>query len=269
MAIGSLPPWLSVNPGDFVRAAQAGSALGLQVAQAQNRADEFQREQDFRRWSLEQELRQRAAETAARREQAMREFEMANRYRMEGLNARAESLAERNRHNLTMEQRLSESSNLPKIHFGPNGEVLSASPEGAISVLRTGNPRLGPSDYETVSEKIPESPGTPAIPAQPFQKRSLFGIDWLRKDIPETAAVPAMPAHGEQTITRRIPVNRSPALSALPPATPESPSPFKEGALIRSKKDGKTYRVQGGIPVPMEEPADLADTLGTEDENAD
>jgi hypothetical protein len=37
------------------------------------------------------------------------------------------------------------------------------------------------------------------------------------------------------------------------PKTGAAGTPFKEGALIRSKKDGKLYRVKNGEPVPEEQ----------------
>jgi hypothetical protein len=40
---------------------------------------------------------------------------------------------------------------------------------------------------------------------------------------------------------------------AAPAAAAPAKSPFKEGAVIRSKKDGKLYRVVNGEPVPIKE----------------
>jgi len=46
--------------------------------------------------------------------------------------------------------------------------------------------------------------------------------------------------------------------------TAAGPSPFREGALIRSKTDGKLYRVRNGVPV-AEEDATTTAALGTTD----
>lgn len=48
------------------------------------------------------------------------------------------------------------------------------------------------------------------------------------------------------------PKERRLALPSSPGAAPAG-TPFKEGALIRSKKDGKLYRVKNGEPVPEEQ----------------
>lgn len=59
MAIGTIPPWISVSPRDFLAAAEAGASTGLQVANLRQRG------------ALESaRLAQAAAEAAARRSSA-------------------------------------------------------------------------------------------------------------------------------------------------------------------------------------------------------
>lgn len=57
---------------------------------------------------------------------------------------------------------------------------------------------------ETVTEIVPDEPGLPTIPATPGEKRSLFGIDFLRRDIPPTPEIPGTPGKPAQRITRKI-----------------------------------------------------------------
>ncbi len=49
-----------------------------------------------------------------------------------------------------------------------------------------------------------------------------------------------------------VPPSTQPKASALP-ETKSSPSPFKEGSTIRNRKDGRLYRVEGGVPVLIEQ----------------
>lgn len=279
---GSLPPWLSVNPGDFVRAAQAGSALGLQVAQAQNRADEAQREQEFRRWSLEQELRQRAAEMAARREQATNEFEQRNRYNIarskaqqahyDAMEAHAKSLSEGKQYGEPLIQDIPGVPGGKYIYRPGSPGVHIVNPRGPSSLpLSIGEQALAKSD---VAEEIKKRDALKAQIDQGKIPEQIGTVPWYRLRTPQVYA--PNPEYSKATnnlaqMEAKIASlgSRRPLAAQTQTATTATPSPFKEGALIRNKKDGKTYRVQNGTPVPVEEPATVADTEGTEDENAD
>lgn len=62
-----------------------------------------------------------------------------------------------------------------------------------------------PPPMDTITETIPAQEGRPAVEGIPARKRSLLGIDWLMPDVKAVEAQPAIPEHGKQTITRRIP----------------------------------------------------------------
>lgn len=272
-----LPPWLSVNPGDFVRAAQAGSALGLQVAQAQNRADEAQREQEFRRWSLEQELRQRATELAARREEAARRFGQEQAYNLERLSAqqahygameaRAKALAEGKQYG---EPVINDIPGVPgaKYAYRPGSPGLHViNPPTQRSIPLTIGERTLAQDQAKTAVEEEKALGAQVKEMSPTMKKYYwFDPFHTQEMIPNPAYSDATNRLAQLQANIRSIGGRKPVVESPAAATP---SPFKEGALIRNKKDGKTYRVQNGTPVPVEEPATVADTEGTEDENAD
>jgi hypothetical protein len=67
----------------------------------------------------------------------------------------------------------------------------------------------------------------------------------------QRGAAPAGTATGTTPPPAPGPV-RPPVVAARPaPAAPKPTSPFHEGQLVRSKKDGKTYRIVNGVPVPV------------------
>lgn len=96
MPLAPIPPWLQINPSQFIDAAKAGTQLGIELAQTRTRADEANagfaaradalratqeeaaarleasqqlavRAEAFKRWEMEQRLRQAALEDRDRR----------------------------------------------------------------------------------------------------------------------------------------------------------------------------------------------------------
>lgn len=106
MALGNLPPWLSVQPSDFVHAAAAGAQLGHAIADSTLRAWEEQarmrmaaqeaqanREQHAQQVAVENAMNRLAAD----RLEAYRQSEIANRkaelgLQQQGLGLRGESV---------------------------------------------------------------------------------------------------------------------------------------------------------------------------------
>lgn len=118
MALGSsVPPWLNVGPTDYLRAIQAGTATGLQVAEAQNRAQEAaarramaQQESQRQAWEFGERMRLAAEENARqgeyqqgmldwRRQQVQQDMARA----AQGDQLAQARLAEMQRHNLATE----------------------------------------------------------------------------------------------------------------------------------------------------------------------
>ena len=67
MALGGLPPWLNVQPSDFVHAAAAGATLGHAIADSTMRA-----------WEEQARMRMAAQEAAANREQHAQQLAVDN-----------------------------------------------------------------------------------------------------------------------------------------------------------------------------------------------
>ncbi len=266
-SLSPLPPWLQINPAQFIEAARAGSTLGLQIAQTQNRGDEMaaeramqaaqmkareeqaQREEAFRRWELEQRLQQQAAELAAQREHSAAQMAETSKYNL----ARIEEEKAGNLARANYYERLGKAAGAPKVHFGPNGDVLSYDPKtGGVTVLRKGTPRAA-ADYTTVSTTTRGTEGeegTMAVPETPAKR--ILGIPVPFTGSPGKPGTPAVPGTPSMTVTRRIPRGEPvPGLAAPAPAPlpAAASSPFKEGTRLRSKKDGKLYQVKGGMPV--------------------
>lgn len=87
-----LPPWLTISPADFLKAAQAGAALGQQIGQAANEASiareriaASERENAARVSAQSAMSSRRAAQDAAQAQavQAVRDWEMRQRLGME------------------------------------------------------------------------------------------------------------------------------------------------------------------------------------------
>jgi hypothetical protein len=135
----------------------------------------------------------------------------------------------------------------PKLHFGQSGEIIQQAPDGTYKVLRE------------ATEK-PEKGATVSVPLDPANPRGskITG----RADDPEVRAalkreqeaLNPKPEPVQPGIVDRLKsaVGLGPA-STPAPAAPNPASPFKEGATIRSKKDGKLYKVVNGQPVPVKE----------------
>lgn len=112
MALAPLPPWLHVNPAQFLEAARSGTQAGLGIAGLRQRAalaqqeaaqqaqaqafreQEAARQDELRRWELGQQLAQKAAEQAAEGERAAAALEETKRYRLDQSDIEREKLAE-------------------------------------------------------------------------------------------------------------------------------------------------------------------------------
>lgn len=105
MPLAPIPPWLNINPSQFVDAAKAGTQLGVEMARSLNQSDQAgaevaarnaalaAREQEaameraFKEWELEQTLRQKARETQANHELAAAQLAETMRYHTGSLSA--------------------------------------------------------------------------------------------------------------------------------------------------------------------------------------
>lgn len=105
---------------------------------------------------------------------------------------------------------------------------------------RENNPGGVNAARETTTELYPPIKGNPAIPAVHH---------WFSPDDPAQPAVADQPA---RHVTRTIPVGLpSATVPPIVPSTNAPATPFGEGKVVRSKKDGKQYRITNGQPVPL------------------
>lgn len=76
---------------------------------------------------------------------------------------------------------------------------------GEKQVVHETAPKPGLDAFQTVTEKIPAVDDVPAVPAQPASSGSPFGLGWWGA-YPALPGKPGVPGHGEQSITKRVPV---------------------------------------------------------------
>lgn len=81
MALDTVPPWLQIHPSMFTQALEAGSRVGLGIAEMQQRAQEAALNRSMRERELEDAAQQRAAAAAER----SKEFDAEQQFNREKL----------------------------------------------------------------------------------------------------------------------------------------------------------------------------------------
>ena len=282
MALG---PWNT--PPNFLAAMSGGASAGLQL----RGQDITARGQDiaageaadrlslaYQQLASEEQSRAQAARekmdiaTAANAIKAQ-QIDMLNRWHQGQIDAAKAKLA------------------TPDLHFGTEGEITSVDPNtGLITQLR--GPREKPAKQPTVTVPLdPNNPFGPKIsgPANDPEvikarddalKATQTAADALKQKqgpnlldrfksmigmggtpaaapgaVPDVAPIGSMPmSPGAGT----LPLTPQPAAAnpvAQMAAASQAAAPFKEGALIRNKKNGKLYRVTNGVPVEQSTPS--------------
>ncbi len=250
MALDSIPPWISVQPTDFLHAVQAGGAAGLGIAEAQNRAREAaartaeaQRAAAQQQWEFGEKMRIAAEENASKDELTRAQMAQQHEYQTGMLGYHNRSLDDAMARAGMQNEAKGNLLDLRSQHYNDlldwRNRELSLREEAAKN-------KMNPTDYQTSSTEIPASeaiPGTPEIP----ESGTIGGlhIPFLYK--PGIPATPATPARFKETITRRIPIGgRS---LAAPEAPPEPlPSDYQEGVPIApSPNMGSLLDTQPGV----------------------
>lgn len=98
MALGSLPPWLQINPSDYLRATQAGVQAGHAIADSTQRAWEQQQQMQMDQQKLEEaaaEKRQQQGALSQYRAAQLAERERGLGLQEQGLKQRTQGAAER------------------------------------------------------------------------------------------------------------------------------------------------------------------------------
>jgi len=95
----------------------------------------------------------------------------------------------------------------------------------------------------TIRETLEATPATPEIPAVEFKQRGSGIFDRLIPDRKAQAYQPAMPAQGERTVTRKVPVTGATPAPTLSEQAAKTAPPMPEvGDIV------KGYRFKGGKP---------------------
>jgi len=153
MALGSLPPWLQIQPSDYLRATQAGAQLGTQISENSQRAWEAQQRMRMESEAQNAKLQQFALEQAAQRLAAdrleqYRQAEIENRKgelglqekRLGSMDIAQQRADEAARHNMAMEEaRLNQEKIRPEAEItnlpGAPGFTFLKNPSGALTPL--------------------------------------------------------------------------------------------------------------------------------------
>jgi multidrug efflux pump subunit AcrA (membrane-fusion protein) len=181
----SVPPWLDVHPSDFVRAAQAGAALGAQISEAQARINAAAQARAQAAWEFQQQMRERAQQRQAEERRASAQLEAATRYHLATLEEARQRARETSSHNAALEQaaqdrvdlerqRVSQAGTRPQAGQNRiiNGDLVRVNPDGTVTTLMKGTPKpapMSPADKAMLGVKV---------------KRLAALEDWLAKNPP-------------------------------------------------------------------------------------
>src|SRR5678816_3049513 len=210
MALGEIPPWLNVQPSDYLRAVQAGGAAGLGIAEAQNRAREAanrlaaaqqeqaarmqdaQRAAAQREWEFGERMRQAAEENASGNALKQQQLEQQGRYQEGMLGYHQRQQGELSAHNQAMEsisadkaERLLEAGQAQIVeHAEAPGLKFLRNPSGSESVIERPNKDLSEGqllDYSMRAYNMMK-PGASELGNEPsYQARTNYAGEVLRK----------------------------------------------------------------------------------------
>ena len=248
-----LAPWNI--PPNFLGAIQAGAGAGLAARRAdleeQSSGDRLQLAYN----QLAEEERQRNEAAQARMQMATAanalrasQIDMLSRYHQGQLQNQQAGEAQRAQIAQQVLAQKTAQANRPTTHFGTQGEVLQEDPTtGAISVVRPREyqpPKISTFDSQShaalakqESDLVAQLSGNDLPTAQADAARNkLRNLRWAMTQISGKYAKPPGPA-------------------TTGTATSAAATPFAEGQVVRNKKDGKLYKITGGVPVPVDENA--------------
>jgi hypothetical protein len=268
MALMPVPSWLSVNPTDYLSAVKSGTEAGINIAQAQNRADEVANAAAARQWEFEQSLRQKALDTMAERERAAANLAATEKYREAQSFLGQQRLGETSRYHDLMAANAAKANELKakqlegevageKLHYGPNGEVLLSkrdptTGEWVVNQLRPGQKLAGLVSPSTAVQLL-NSPYASLI-----DKQYGPGMTQKLRDIVNQGAASALgspvapPAVTPPLTPKTLPASAAAAgaPSAMAPAAPVprvyigptagEPGPVRANEEARRTKDGRT-----------------------------
>lgn len=151
MALGSLPPWLQINPSQYLAAVEAGTNAGQAIANASQRA--WEENQRMQMQQQQQAIENAAQRLAAERLDAYRQAELKNsqdrlgieQQRLGSMDIAQQRADEIARHNMAIEQEKANTLSRgaqPITHPEFPGYVFLKNPSGAeIPIVRPPHPK--------------------------------------------------------------------------------------------------------------------------------
>lgn len=273
MALEALPPWLQVTPETYQGAMRSGSALGAQlrgqdIAQGEARDRlglayaQLQSQEERASEQAQAKLQLAHAQLTARQQQSElmasfreRALEQAQQRQDELAQYRAAGLAEKQKSGAEMmdlrERRLQDLNTYREGIEGARAKSEALQEKNtALREAALKAPRLTEADKALMGADVADLKGLEKK-IETTQPRSLVGkILHLGGNAQEIADMKSEALKLRSKIASYEPKARQLDLSSsAAPAAAATATPFKEGALIRSKKDGKLYRVKNGEPV--------------------
>lgn len=131
MALGSLPPWLQINPRDYLLATQAGAQMGHAISDATTRAFEEQERMKMAAEHQKSVLAQQAIENAAQRLAA----ERLENYRQQEVAARNAQLGIESKRLGALDIQQQRADELARHNMEMEKAKLAAHPEAGITTL--------------------------------------------------------------------------------------------------------------------------------------
>ena len=188
-------------------------------------------------------MEQEAQRLAADRLEQYRQAEIENRKgelgiqekRLGSMDIAQQRADEAARHNMAMEE-----ARLNQDKMRPEAGIVELPELPGFKLIKN------PSGALTIAERPPH--------AQSPLERARLQMTGINAMAPRGAEDPSSLDY--QTRTNAI----GGILRSLSPTNLQPPSPYKEGTILKNKKDGKTYRVVGGVPVQEDQ---------TDEEDAD
>lgn len=268
-----LPPWLNVQPADFLRATEAGTHVQLQRQQMANQAAQATARLNHEQMiaQMEAESRKQITQQNALMRQAQIEFQKQYhdsqvglaRQRMEEMQAINQAKAQDAARKFAAQQKY---TNLLRSGVSPDQALYQvpelATPSAVAAINRGGQKEYGPIETQEVAPGVTAAfrKGSPSIHFMPEAKmnarQKVIDQDLKKQYDKLSSQLTGYDPKTDDTIKmqmQQIEQQRLQNAYAGGGTSTGTASPFKEGQKIRNKKDGKIYVIKDGVPVPVDQ----------------
>jgi len=241
--MAAIPPWLNVQPNDFVQAAMGGARLAAMSERGQDVADARKQIVSAQLGAQEQRLQERLAEQERQKaaERSLREWEeraklQLGQQQMEGLDKRAQdNLSQRRLYESALINERSRMSDIAKQRADQSGSKQTFS-------------HMDPLDSANLHDAYIQRREAKAAASKALQSIASGG------EVP--AEIKNQMADADKTIaeiSKRYSQAVTPPVNAAATSTATSPA-LPEGSRVRSRVTGKMGTVINGQVVPDQEP---------------